>query len=250
MIGSRSAITTALPSTSAAMVTDTEVLSLMPVPSSISTRTRAMRCSAMKKKMVGGSTAANSSFTFSVSLLMVPSASCGTTDRCGRASSGAPWRALYTTLPSMSSSTKHDPGTRAEMLRDVRDTWLAYRAILMSSISENLHPQEMAYRAPDGASLVFHIYNAGAPPGSPVFLFLPAMGVEAKYYLPLVGSLAATCRAPVALADFRGQGENLRRNGPSEFGYREILESDLREIVARLSALHPDRPLYVVGHSI
>lgn len=113
-----------------------------------------------------------------------------------------------------------------------------------------MQPRETFYCAPDGASLTFHTYNAGASPGSPIFLCLPAMGVEAKYYLPLVGSLAATFRAPVALADFRGQGENLRRSRPSQFGYREILESDLPEIVARLSGLYPGRPLYIVGHSI
>jgi predicted alpha/beta hydrolase len=120
----------------------------------------------------------------------------------------------------------------------------------MSSIPESMQPQETLYCAPDGASLMFRIYNPGASPGSPLFLCLPAMGVEAKYYLPLVGCLAATFRAPVALADFRGQGENLRRGGPSEFGYREILESDLPGIVGRLNALYPDRPLYIVGHSI
>ena len=120
----------------------------------------------------------------------------------------------------------------------------------MSPIPESLEPQEMLYRARDGAPLMFEIYNAGASPGSPLFLCLPAMGVEARYYLPLVGSLSAAFRAPVALADFRGQGENLRRSGPSEFGYREILEADLPEILARLKALYPDRPLYIVGHSI
>jgi predicted alpha/beta hydrolase len=113
-----------------------------------------------------------------------------------------------------------------------------------------MQPQETLYRALDGASLMFEIYNAGASPQSPIFLCLPAMGVEARYYLPLVGSLAATFRAPVALADFRGQGENQRRSGRSEFGYREILESDLPEIVMRLRALYPGRPLYIVGHSI
>ena len=114
-----------------------------------------------------------------------------------------------------------------------------------------MRPREILYRAPDGASLTFEIYNdARTSPDSAIFLCLPAMGVAAKYYLPLVSCLAATFRAPVALADFRGQGENLPHNGPSEFGYREILESDLPEIVARLKALHPSRPLYLVGHSI
>jgi predicted alpha/beta hydrolase len=120
----------------------------------------------------------------------------------------------------------------------------------MSSTSENTQPQETFYCAPDGTSLRFHIHNAGARPGSPVFLCLPAMGVEARYYSPLAGSLAATFRAPVALVDFRGQGENLWCGGPSKFGYREIVEFDLPGIVARLSCLYPGRPLYVVGHSI
>lgn len=120
----------------------------------------------------------------------------------------------------------------------------------MSPTSERMQPQETLYRAPDGTSMTFEIYNAGASLGSPMFLCLPAMGVEAKYYLPLVTCLAATFRAPVALADFRGQGENVRRSGPSEFGYREILEFDLPEIVARLKELYPSRPLYIVDHSI
>lgn len=120
----------------------------------------------------------------------------------------------------------------------------------MNSISEGMQPQEVLYRAPDGTPLMFEIYNAGASPGSPMFLCLPAMGVGARYYLPLVACLAATFRAPVALADFRGQGGNARRSGPSQFGYREILELDLPEIVGRLKAQFPDRPLYVVGHSI
>ena len=76
-------------------------------------------------------------------------------------------------------------------------------------------PQTEFYRASDGASLMFEVYNAGAAPGSPVFLCLPAMGVEARYYVPLVDCLANAFRAPVALADFRGQGENLRRSGRS-----------------------------------
>ena len=41
-----------------------------PVPSVMRTRTKAMMCSAMKKKIVGGKTARSSSFSFSTALLI------------------------------------------------------------------------------------------------------------------------------------------------------------------------------------
>jgi hypothetical protein len=70
MIGSMSAISTALPRISAAIVTETEVVGEMPVPLSISTRTYATMCRATKKKIVGGRISRSSSLILADSLLM------------------------------------------------------------------------------------------------------------------------------------------------------------------------------------
>src|SRR5206468_1724230 len=68
--GNMSAISTALPRMRAPTATWIGVLTGIPVPFSISTRTTATRPRVMKKKIVGGITARNSSLTFSDSLLI------------------------------------------------------------------------------------------------------------------------------------------------------------------------------------
>jgi hypothetical protein len=71
MNGSISAISTALPRSRAASVTCNDELTGRPVPLSIKTRISATRWSATKKKIVGGSIASNSSFSFVASLRML-----------------------------------------------------------------------------------------------------------------------------------------------------------------------------------
>jgi hypothetical protein len=65
-----SAISTDLPSTSAAMVTDVVMSTVTPVPLSISARTMATMCRITKKYSVGGTIARSSSLIFSVTLLI------------------------------------------------------------------------------------------------------------------------------------------------------------------------------------
>src|SRR6266480_4894711 len=60
IIGSRSAISTALPRIRAATAIDIEDSGEIPVPFSINTRTNATICKATKKKMVGGRSSKNS----------------------------------------------------------------------------------------------------------------------------------------------------------------------------------------------
>jgi hypothetical protein len=71
MNGSKSAISTALPRIRAASVTDNDERTGRPVPLSIKTRISATMWSATKKKIVGGSSASNSSLSFLDSLLML-----------------------------------------------------------------------------------------------------------------------------------------------------------------------------------
>src|SRR5215475_9099605 len=70
MNGSMSEISTDLPRIRAATAIETVDSGASPVPLAINTRTNATTCRAMKKKIVGGSTAKNSSLSFEVTLLI------------------------------------------------------------------------------------------------------------------------------------------------------------------------------------
>src|ERR1017187_106974 len=70
MNGSISERSTDLPRIRAATVIETVDSGASPVPFSINTRTNATTCRATKKKIVGGSTANNSSLNLEVSLLI------------------------------------------------------------------------------------------------------------------------------------------------------------------------------------
>src|SRR6266480_3947256 len=70
IIGSRSAISTALPRIRAATAIEIEEDGATPVPFSISTRINATICRATKKKIVGGSSSKNSFLSVVDSLVM------------------------------------------------------------------------------------------------------------------------------------------------------------------------------------
>src|SRR5258707_3916819 len=70
MNGSMSEMSTDLPRIRAAIPIETVDSGASPVPLTINTRTNATTCRATKKKIVGGSTAKNSSLSFEVSLLI------------------------------------------------------------------------------------------------------------------------------------------------------------------------------------
>jgi predicted alpha/beta hydrolase len=58
-------------------------------------------------------------------------------------------------------------------------------------------------------------------------LWLPALGVAARHYLPFAECLAA-CGVAVFLHEWRGHGSsNLRAGGDCDWGYRELLTLDL-----------------------
>jgi len=87
--------------------------------------------------------------------------------------------------------------------------------------------------------------------GAPVLLCLPAMGVPARYYQPLLNALAQACGGPAYAAELRGQGESHERaERGADFGYREIVEDDLPRWLDHLSRRHPQRRIVLVGHSL
>ena len=85
-------------------------------------------------------------------------------------------------------------------------------------------------------------------------LWLPAMGVAAKYYLPLADALAARGVA-VFLHEWRGNGSSSLRPGRTvDWGYRELLTLDIASSHAAAAAhiAVPDAAAHTIigGHSI
>lgn len=80
-------------------------------------------------------------------------------------------------------------------------------------------------------------------------LWLPAMGVPARHYLPFAEVLASRGIA-VGLHEWRGIGSsNLRAGGNSDWGYRELL-ADIERSETALDACAPDAERIVGGHSL
>lgn len=80
-------------------------------------------------------------------------------------------------------------------------------------------------------------------------LWLPALGVAARHYLPLAEALAARGLA-VHLHEWRGNGSSsLRPSRTQDWGYREILQRDLPASLAQVQA-QGSAPLIIGGHSL
>ncbi|HEU4669148.1 MAG TPA: alpha/beta fold hydrolase [Dyella sp.] len=81
-------------------------------------------------------------------------------------------------------------------------------------------------------------------------LWLPAMGVPARHYLPLADALARHGVA-TAIHEWRGIGSSDRRAGRhSDWGYRELLLHDLAASLAAARDSLPGRPMLIGGHSL
>ncbi|MEO7072175.1 MAG: alpha/beta hydrolase [Rhodanobacter sp.] len=81
-------------------------------------------------------------------------------------------------------------------------------------------------------------------------LWMPAMGVPARHYLPLAQALAVRGIA-VAIHEWRGIGSSNRRAGRhADWGYRELLRLDLPAARAGLHQLWPHATWFAGGHSL
>ncbi len=81
-------------------------------------------------------------------------------------------------------------------------------------------------------------------------LWLPALGVAARHYLPLAETLAARDVA-VYLHEWRGNGSsNVRANRENDWGYRHVLAQDLPACHAALRTHAPAAPHFIGGHSL
>lgn len=81
-------------------------------------------------------------------------------------------------------------------------------------------------------------------------LWLPALGVAARHYLPLAEALAARGVA-VFVHEWRGSGSSsLRADRTTDWGYRELLLHDIPAAEAAARAAVPGIPLRLGGHSL
>ncbi|WP_254458186.1 alpha/beta hydrolase family protein [Xanthomonas sacchari] len=81
-------------------------------------------------------------------------------------------------------------------------------------------------------------------------LWLPALGVAARHYLPFAEALAAHGVA-VFLHEWRGNGSSaLRPSRQCDWGYRALLQLDLPASQAAIAAAGIAPPLLVGGHSL
>ncbi len=81
-------------------------------------------------------------------------------------------------------------------------------------------------------------------------LWLPALGVAARHYLPFAEALSARGIA-VFVHEWRGHGSSTQRAGRHcDWGYRALLEIDLPAALDSQRARSPELPRIVGGHSL
>lgn len=81
-------------------------------------------------------------------------------------------------------------------------------------------------------------------------LWLPALGVAAKHYLPLAGALARRGVA-VFVHEWRGNGgSSLRAGRDCDWGYRELLQLDLPASASTVADAVPGMARVIGGHSL
>ncbi|MGO4220666.1 alpha/beta hydrolase [Lysobacter sp. TAF61] len=109
-------------------------------------------------------------------------------------------------------------------------------------------PIEIDARAEDGHRWTLLARIPANPQAS--LLWLPALGVASKHYLPFAEALAARGVA-VFLHEWRGGGSsNLRAGRDSDWGYRELLCGDIPTSEALVAQHAPDVPRIIGGHSL
>lgn len=107
--------------------------------------------------------------------------------------------------------------------------------------------REIAVRAADGHRWTLLARLPQQPRAR--LLWLPALGVGARHYLPLADALAALDIA-VWLHEWRGNGSSsLRASRECDWGYRELLALDLPASLAALDG-GDAAPLLLGGHSL
>lgn len=112
----------------------------------------------------------------------------------------------------------------------------------------SLRTESLQQRGPDGHEWTLEAVIPERPRAT--VQWHSALGVAAKHYRPFARALAEQGLA-VHLHEWRGIGSsNLRADRDSNWGYREVLELDMRTSADAIADLWPDLPRIVGGHSL
>jgi predicted alpha/beta hydrolase len=112
----------------------------------------------------------------------------------------------------------------------------------------DLPTTDLAVQAQDGHT--WTVPTRAPAQARAVLLWIPALGVAARHYLPLAEALAQQGIA-VGLHEWRGHGSsNLRAGKDRDWGYRELLTQDLPATQAALADAFPGVPRLIGGHSL
>ena len=107
--------------------------------------------------------------------------------------------------------------------------------------------ERIKIKSQDGASI--EVLYFPSPQSDTLYVCLPAMGVSAKYYVPMAEVLVKGGQS-VLLCDLRGQGSSNRKAPKAKFGYHQMLTLDLPAYIARAKSLSPKAKIVVLGHSL
>lgn len=113
-----------------------------------------------------------------------------------------------------------------------------------------MESQDLPQQAPDGHTWQLAAFVPNAP--TAYVLWLPALGVAAKHYNTTASELAARGYA-VFIHEWRGNGtSNLRASKTANWGYRELLTSDIATSHAAMVAhAATQTPRFILGgHSL
>jgi predicted alpha/beta hydrolase len=111
--------------------------------------------------------------------------------------------------------------------------------------------QAQTIRAADGTPLSARIYQPDSPDQGSVVIG-GAMGVRQDFYAPFAQWLAGQGWR-VTTFDYRGSGESMEVPGGSLRGFKADLfdwTKDYEAVIDHAHAALPDRPLYLLGHSL
>lgn len=101
----------------------------------------------------------------------------------------------------------------------------------------------------DGASTKITQFGEAKDKEASIFICLSAMGVAGSYYQILAEHLASEGHVAFT-TDYRGIGHSSIRPPKADFGYKEIIELDYKELIETVIERFPSNPVYLLGHSL
>jgi predicted alpha/beta hydrolase len=119
-----------------------------------------------------------------------------------------------------------------------------------ASVDADLPVEGDGFEVEDGYGHHFRLLMRAPETPRATLLWLPALGVAARHYLPFADALAARGIA-VFIHEWRGHGSSSLRAGRSaNWGYRELLERDLPASASMVHRPFGTLPGIVGGHSL